>query len=102
MTKSSSKMTYIKYKIECLNCVFSNQTMILRHSFFWKQGHLGQSVKTLLSIQLQICKIVYYSESISSSKPVNTFEFSLNFVLIASYTPAGKDIRTLPRIPYTI
>ena len=48
-------------------------TMLLKQL---NKGHLGQSVKIVCCI----CKTVYYSESISSSKPVNTSEFSLNFV----------------------
>ena len=47
-------------------------TMLLKQS---NKGHLGQSVKIVCCV----CKIVYSSESISSLKPVNTSEFSLNF-----------------------
>ena len=48
MTKSSSKMTYVKYKIECLSCVFSNKTMILKHSFLLKIRSFGAKCKNII------------------------------------------------------
>ena len=62
--------------------------MLLKQS---NKGHLGQSVKIVCCI----CKTVYYSESISSSKPVNTSEFSVNFVGVDWYTHAVDKLRKL-------
>ena len=63
-------------------------TMLLKQS---NKGHLGQSVKIVCCI----CKTVYYCESISSSKPVNTSESSLNFVRVDWYTYAVDKLRKL-------
>ena len=69
-------------------------TMLLKQL---NKGHLRQSVKIVCCI----CKTVYYSESISSSKPVNTSEFSLNFVGVDWYTHAVDKLRKL-QSPYDI
>ena len=63
-------------------------TMLLKQS---NKGHLGQSVKIVCCI----CKTVYNSESISSSKPVNTSEFSLTFVRVDWHTHAVDKLRKL-------
>ena len=63
-------------------------TTLLRQS---NKGHLGQSVKIVCCI----CKTVYYSESISSSKLVNASEFSLTFVRVDWYTHAVDKLRKL-------
>ena len=63
-------------------------TMLLKQL---NKGHLGQSVKIVCCI----FKTVYYSESTSSSKPVNTSKFSLNFARVDWYTHGVDKLRKL-------
>ena len=80
MAKKSAKSKLMGY----------NPVMIW-HGMTLDKGHLGQGVKIVCCI----CKTVYYSESISSSKPVNTSKFSLNFVRVDCYTHAVDKLRKL-------
>ena len=87
---------YVHNRFNALNNIWLNLregkqtlTMLLKQSN--KGRHLGQSVKIVCCI----CKTVYYFESISPSKPVNTSVFSLNFVRVDWYTHAVDKLRKL-------